>query len=221
MAVNSTVSVTSRSRGFTLIEVILAVAISGMVMAAMASFLYSTAQAYSRETFLNARDEHIQGVSSFLRQMMLESQAAEDKLNWSSLPGDENREPEFFKFQLSQPNPLFTYGDITPSTIQCYLKVTDPEDFILLWRPSMMPIENENEPALFKIEITNQLSEIAYFYFDEEDERWEEEDDPIEGDDGQLEMPEYLELTFKHSDDSPGKKIRISLPDPDSHPLIL
>ncbi|MEM7671786.1 MAG: prepilin-type N-terminal cleavage/methylation domain-containing protein [Verrucomicrobiota bacterium] len=221
MAVSSPSSGTSKRSGFTLIEVILAVAISGIVMAAMASFLYSTAQAYSRETFLNAHDEHIQGVSGFLRQVMLESQASEQKLQWSTLPGDENREPEYLRFQLSQPNPLFTYGDITPSSLQCFLKVTDAEDFILLWRPSLMPIENENDPALFKLEITNQLSNIAYYYFQEEEEDWEKEEDPIEGDDGLLRMPEYLELTFKAIDGTPGKAIRISLPNPNSHPLIL
>ena len=221
MAVSIPSPKTSTLRGFTLIEVVLAVSIAGMVMAAMASFLFSTAQAYARETYLNGRDEHIQGVASFLRQVFLESQAAETKLAWSTLPGDDGREPEYFSFQLSQPNPLFTYGKITPSSIQAYLKVTDEEEFILLWRPSMMPLEDETDPALFKMTVTDQLSNIRYFYYDEEFEQWEKEDDPTEGSDGQLEMPEFIELTFRANDEGDEKSIRIALPDPDSHPLML
>ena len=197
-------------------------AISGMIMAAVASFLYSTAQAYARETYLNAKDEHIQGVSSFLRQIFLESQSSEEKLRWSTLPGDENQDPEYFSFQLFQPNPLLTYGDINPAGVQCYLKVTEADEFILLWRPKLMPVEDQNEPALFKLEITDQISKLAYFYYDVEEERWDYEEQPMDDDNDQLAMPEYLELTFKGiSDESEGKKIRIAVPDPQSHPLIL
>ena len=205
-----------------MIEVLVAVAISGMIMAAVASFLFSTAQAYARETYLNAKDEHIQGVASFLRQTFLESQSAEEKLKWSTLPGDENREPEYLSFQLTQPNPLLTYGNINPSGVQCYLKITDPDEFVLLWRPRMMPLEDANEPALFKLIITDQISEISYFYYDSEEERWDKESRPMENDNGLLAMPDYLEFTFKGmTDDDSGKAIRIAVPDPEDHPLIL
>ena len=193
-----------------------------MIMAAVASFLYSTAQAYARETYLNAKDEHIQGVASFLRQIFLESQAAEEKLKWSTLPGDENRDPKYFAFQLVQPNPLLTYGDINPAGIQCYLKVTEADDFILLWRPRLMPLEDENEPALFKLPLTDQISKITYYYYDQEEERWDQEDRPMDDDNGQLAMPDFIELTFKGmTEDAEGKAIRIAVPDPESHPLIL
>ena len=221
MAVSNTTPSIPDSRAFTLIEVIMAVAISGMVMAAVASFLYSTAQAYARETYLNTRDEHIQGVSSFLRQIILESQASEEKLAWSALPDETNKDPEYLKFQLIQPNPLLTYGKISPSGVVCYLKVTEPDDFILLWRPKLMPEDNPDKPALFKLTITDQISEISYFYFDEEMERWEEDSQPEKGDNGQYLMPEFIELTFKDNDGEAGKSIRIALPSADSHPLVL
>ena len=209
--------------GFTFIEVLLAIATSAMILAALSAFTVSMGQLYARETFLNARDEHVAGVRSFLRQSLTEAESARENqsIAWTALPGQNENERRFLRFYLSQPTPLLNYGSTYPAGIDCYLDLRDPREFDLYWRPDLLPADEitSADPGFLKFRLSDFLEKVEYLTFITDEERWERQPEPEENDGGQPVLPDYIVFSFKMLDESL-KSIRIPLPARNQHPLL-
>jgi len=102
--------------------------------------------------------------------------------------------------------------------VEAYLHFEDSEGLSLLW---FTPIQEESEDIrdLRRTPISDLVTRVEYIYWDERWERWETEEQPLEGEgDDQFILPRFLKLTFEY--EGVEKEPTITLPVPSLNALI-
>ena len=103
-----------RNHGFSLIEVLLALAVGGIVLMAASSLLVTISQAWAnRPATRDAFDAHVNGVAHFLTAMLEEATNPKDgskgneAIELARPVGFSDREDPLIKFHLHEAPPLF------------------------------------------------------------------------------------------------------------------
>ena len=239
------------SKGFTLLEVILAISLAGFVLAAATAFLVSVSNIWLDREERNFFEDHVDGVVEFLNasfasagmEIALEG-SSEDPLNdtqegssenteneitapergglvriseepvgWGKPPGSAQYEDPLLNFTLTQTPPLFVNINKAPVIgVSAFLHVDDDEGLSLLWY-SLLQEEAEKIDDLRRTEISPLVKEIKYIYWDERFEKWEEEEDPKEGEsDDVYELPRYIKLYFEYKGETKERTLAIPVP---------
>lgn len=202
-------------RAFSLIEVLMALALGGMVLTAAAAFLFGifniTLMAEREPLF----DEHVESTTRFLEYAFLTALPDEDKggtsnrdrqgnagqntspVAWKALPGGTGLNPEALAFKLNGDLPIFVPEDMAYiPEVECFL-VLD-EGLTLRWRTEAM--RQEDADALLSSRLSPFVTGLTYYYYDREDDSWEDSDEAETADEGGQLLPDFIGLTFQHPD---------------------
>jgi hypothetical protein len=126
------------------------------------------------------------------------TRVAEEPIRWAKPPGSARHEEPLLNFALNQQPPLLVERDNGPAVgVEAFLHFDTREGLSLLWY-SKLQEEAEDLRDLRRTELSRFVKSIHYVYWDEDFERWEEEPDPREDDDGAPLLPRYLRLTFDY-----------------------
>ncbi len=267
-----------RGAGFTLLEVLLAIAITGFVLSAATSLVVSVSNIWSSRQNSHFFEDHVDGVSEFLRAAFAEAGLAvgrpeanepgseggdddpsdadggeragepaqatpgvsievpgnpgrssarssggesrsggllsseEAPIGWEKPPGFAAYQDPLLSFSLSEAPPLLVDLEDAPVIgVTLFLHFERGEGLSLLWY-SQLQEETEDERDLRRTRLSDLVESIAYIYWDERFERWEEEPEPREGEDDNLLLPRYLKLTFVHNEVRTERTIALPLP---------
>ena len=202
-------------RGFTLVEVLLALAISGLLLTAATSLLITLSRAWAeRPATRDAFDAHVDGVARFFVSIM-------DKATMA--PGSENAKSPIFldrpvdfsdvedpliSFFVREAPPVLVWPHGLAPRVHCYIYFEDGDGLSLLWYSDLQEMEKgesgkaelESEDDLFKTPISKFCQEIEYCYYDKEEEKWDEEDRLQEDNENdQHNLPDFIRLVFRLS----------------------
>lgn len=243
---------TTGRKGFTLIEVLMAVLLGGLILTAAASFVFGifhlTIVAEKEPMF----EEHVDATSRFLEFAFSSALPAEENTNrntsaneggegsdqrqqpdtpnpndssskgsavaWKRIPGESGLNPEALSFRLSGDLPIFVHEEqaFLPD-VECWLVFNEDEGLVLRWRTDEMAEESDDETLTAVI--SPFVDSLTYWYYDQEDDRWEDSDEAEEADEGGKRMPDFIVLTYKHPDEREAKR-QLLLPASDSdYPL--
>lgn len=143
----------------------------------------------------------------------------EEPIAWQSPPGFADFEDPLIFFRLKERPPLLVQMDNAPiAGVEAYLHFEDDEGLSLLW---FTPIQEESEDIqdLRRSAISDLVTRVEYIYWDERFERWETEEEPLEGEgDDQFILPRFIKLTFEY--EGVEKERIITLPVPSLNALI-
>ncbi len=256
----STPSHQASRRGMTLIEVVLAIAVAGFVLASATTFLVSVSNIWHERQNRHFFEDHVDGVAEFLKANFTmagyeigagdqsentESEAgnegpelenpslalgtpangqketnagglsgtSETPIQWEKLPGSAGYEEPLLSFSLTTAPPLLVGVDEVPFTkVQTYLHFDRSEGLSLLWTSNLQE-EVEDERDLRRTLISPIAKKLSYIYWDETFEKWEEADEPEEGEgDEEYLLPRYLKLTFDYEGETKERVIAIPVP---------
>jgi prepilin-type N-terminal cleavage/methylation domain-containing protein len=274
-------SAPTRSGGFTLLEVILAVTIAGALLAAAATLMVAVTNAWLQRQDRHFFEDHVDGVTEFLQASLLEAgsevaleadessgddgrdpaetgtdnnpgipigaptaededrtpdepanrknkagpagsallRTVEEPIAWERPPGFADFEDPLLYFRLKERPSLLVQMDNAPVTgVEAYLHFAPDEGLSLLW---FTPIQEESEDLndLRRTPLSDLVTKVEYIYWDERFERWETEEEPLEGDGSdQFILPRFLKLTFEY--EGVVKERTITLPVPSLNALI-
>lgn len=242
--------------GFTLLELLLAMAIAGFVLASAATLVVSVSNIWSDRQDSYFFEEHVDGVTEFLQasfyraglsvklgdpstetipetaeqgdpnqngdtkpnitvKVGLEGDSARDNeyensngsalvhvaanpIRWAKPPGFASYRDPLLNLTLNQQAPLLVNLQNAPTLgVEVFLHFEQNEGLSLLWY-SQLQEEAEDEGDLRRTILSPYAQRVDYVYWDERFERWEDEDEPLEGDDDELRLPRYLKLVFEY-----------------------
>ena len=184
-----------RKTGFSLVEVLLALAIGGLILTAATSLLVTISQAWAnRPATRDAFDAHVNGVANFLTAM-LEEATLTDGLNSQKkaitldrAPGFSESDDPLVRFYLREAPPLFFWPEpgSVASRVHVFLQVDDRDGLRLLWYSDLQDLEKnekgirepEDDDELFCTVVSPFCTEVFYCYYGDEDDT---EDDLKDG----------------------------------------
>ena len=193
-----------RRSGFTLLEVLLAVALGAMVVVAMTSFLFSMAELWGVGSNERLFEKHARGGSRFLESSFQKASPRSDteaggdaSVFWFNWEGDGTTRESFLSFELKEsPGALIWPGKALPHVV-CSLQLDEDEGLFLLWRSRLEAVFEDDPPR--RTLISPFVREIEYHYinYEEENPEWEIETTPAQEADDSYLMPERIVLKFR------------------------
>lgn len=201
---------------FTLLEILLALALVGIVLVAMNTFVFSMGELWGRNSEVRLFEQHVRAVTRFLENELRTAafppavMAGDAPIEAKEIRPANGVSEHLLTFELPQGSRLFTWPDRPLPEVVCSLQVRDREGLCLLWHSRIEKRFNDDPPR--ETIVTPLVSGLAYDYYDPEFKNWKSETQlRREGADRYL-TPQRLRLTFTY-----GKLTRetvITLPAP-------
>ena len=213
----------NKKQGFSMVEVLLALAIGGLVLTAATSLLITISNAWAnRPATRDAFDAHVNGVANFLSAIIEEatlptlSRAGDHAVDLQRPVGYSDSEDPLIHFFLREGPPLLVWPVGTVSRVHCFFHFEEGEGLSLLWYSELQELEKndegkmepEDEDDLFKTKISPFCTEIFYCYYGEENansddlKEWEIVTDLEENiQTGKYRIPDFMKLVFSWSDE--------------------
>ena len=208
------------TNAFTLLEILLALALVSLMLVALNTFVFSMGELWGRGADVRLFDQHVRAVTRFLEHELRGAVLPPAALARSTPIALQQITPQggvsdyLFTFELPAGSRLFVWPDPKrplPEVV-CSLQVRDKEGLILLWH-SRLEKNFDTDPPRETV-VTPLVSGLSYDYYDPDSTRWTTETtlrpDPSGGT-APL-MPQRLRLKFAY-----GKLTResvITLPAP-------
>ena len=203
--------------GFTLLEVLLAVALGAAIVVVATSFIFSMGELWGVGINERLFKKHTRGVSRFLEQSFQYtgssySDAPESRpVFWFDWEGDASKRDRFLSFELEKgPGALVWPSGPLPHVV-CSLDFDPDEGLFLLWRSRLEEDFDKDPPR--RTLVSPFVTEVLYHYIDygAENPQWEITREPNREADQSYTDPHRIELVFNYK----GVKIarQLTLPD--------
>ena len=225
-----------RQNGFSLIEVLLALAVGGIVLMAASSLLVTISQAWAnRPATRDAFDAHVNGIAHFLTAVFEEATYPDE--NSQSLGGIELQRPVGFserddpliKFYLPEAPPFFYWPYGPANRVHAYLYFQKGGGLFFLWYSELQELEKDengrmqlvDEDQLFRMQISPYFDELYYCYYGDEEDNAEEEkswnilpDLEENVDTGKFRVPDFIKIVFRWDDEELERTISLPMKKP-------
>ncbi|HEY4990371.1 MAG TPA: prepilin-type N-terminal cleavage/methylation domain-containing protein [Opitutaceae bacterium] len=189
-------------RGFTVIEIVMAMALVGLVLVGLNTFIFSMSELWGKNTDVRLFDQHVRAVTRFLQKEMVRA----------TLPpaASVNATPVGVQpvtaSGVSQEN-LVTYVELTGSRIltwpgpalpevSCSLQVRRDKGLYMLWHSDLENHYNDDPPR--ETLVSPFVTGLAYDYFDTDFNKWTTETALRTDSSGNPVAPQRLRVTFTY-----------------------
>jgi hypothetical protein len=96
--------------------------------------------------------------------------------------------------------------------VDAFLYFEKDEGLSLLWYTALQE-ESEEIDDLRRTPISDLVTQITYIYWDQDFEKWEEEEQPMDGEgDEEFILPRFIKLIFEYEDVTKERIITIPVP---------
>jgi hypothetical protein len=189
-------------RAFTLLEILLALALTALVLVSLNTFVFSMGELWGRNADVRLFDRHVRAVTRFLDQ----------ELHTASLPpyapaGTSPIVPQEIKplngttdnlltYELTAGDRLLVWPDRPLPEVVCSLQARVGAGLVLLWHSRLETKFNDDPPR--ETVITPLVTALAYDYYDADFRTWKTEEAIRKSASGQLVTPQRLRLRFAY-----------------------
>lgn len=205
---------------FTLIEILLALALVSLVLVALNLFVFSMGELWGRNSERRLFDQHVRAVSRFLEHELrgatlppaavATTAASATPITLEEIRPQNASAEKLLTFDLPAGSRLFTWPDRPLPEVVCSLQVRPNEGLVFLWH-SRLEKNFDTDPPRESV-VTPLVTALAYDYYDATTSRWTTEATMKTDSQGQQMTPQRLRFTFTY-----GKLTReavITLPSP-------
>jgi prepilin-type N-terminal cleavage/methylation domain-containing protein len=193
----------AKRRGFTLLEILLALALIGLVFVSLNTFIFSMGELWGRGTDVRLFEQHVRAVTRFLEHE-LRAAALPPAARPNSTPiALQEIKPQnglmenMLTFELPAGSRLFVWPDRPLPEVVCSFQVRQGDGLILLWH-SRLEKNFDTDPPRETI-VTPLVTAIAYDYYDTDTSRWTTETQVKMDPQGKPMTPQRIRLTFTYN----------------------
>jgi prepilin-type N-terminal cleavage/methylation domain-containing protein len=192
-----------RRRGFTLLEILLALALIGLLLVAMNTFVFSMGELWGQRTDVRLFEQHVRAVSRFLehelRSAVLPPAAKADAtpIGIEEIRPQNGMMEKLLTFDLPAGSRLFNWPDRPLPEVVCSFQVRPNEGLVMLWHSRLEKSFDTDSPR--ETLVTPLVAELSYDYYEAETNRWTTEKMlKMNPQGGQPMVPQRLRLLFKY-----------------------
>jgi prepilin-type N-terminal cleavage/methylation domain-containing protein len=192
-----------RRRGFTLIEVVLSLALVALILVSLNTFIFSMSELWGRNTDVRLFDRHVRAVTRFLEKELLRASLPPAATVNSTpvgaqpiTPAGRAQENLITYMVLSGGRVLRWPGSPLPE-VYCSLEVRRDQGLYFLWHSDLENHFNDDPPR--ETLVSPFVTGLAFDYFDTDFNKWTTETalklDPA----GNPLTPQRLRITFGYN----------------------
>lgn len=189
-------------RGFTLLEIMVSVALMGLVLVGMNFFVFSMGELWGKGGERRLFEQHVRAVSRFL-----ETELRRAALPPTQAPGAPAFLPEemrpsgglaetLLSFELLEGCRLLNWKERALPEVVCALQVRQSQGLFLLWRSRLELDFKDMSPR--EVLVSPHVASLAYEYYDAELRRWSREYSLKRDNSGKYLAPDRLALRFSY-----------------------
>jgi prepilin-type N-terminal cleavage/methylation domain-containing protein len=191
-----------RNRGFTLIEVLLAMFLAGLVLVGLNTFIFSMSELWGRNSDVRLFDQHVRAVTRFLqKEIMSASLPPNAGVNATPVgvqqitPTGGSQENMITYMELTGNRTLSWPGNPLPE-VYCSLQVRRDKGLYMLWHSDLENHFNDDPPR--ESLVSPFVTAISYDYFDTDFNKWTTETTFRNDAAGNPLAPQRLRVTFTY-----------------------
>ncbi|MGH7944521.1 MAG: prepilin-type N-terminal cleavage/methylation domain-containing protein [Opitutaceae bacterium] len=189
-------------RAFTLLEILLALALVGLLLVSLNTFVFSMGELWGQRTDLRLFEQHVRAVTRFLEHE-LRAAALPPAARPNSTPiALQEVQPQngmmekMLTFELPAGSRLFTWPERPLPEVVCSFQARPNEGLVLLWH-SRLEKNFDTDPPRETV-VTPLVSGLVYDYYDADTNRWTTESALKMDSQGQPMTPQRLRLKFAY-----------------------
>jgi prepilin-type N-terminal cleavage/methylation domain-containing protein len=190
-------------RGFTLIEIVLSLALAALILVALNMFVFSMSELWGRNSDVRLFDRHVRAVTRYLEKELLRASlpptAAVNSTPIAPLaitPAGRSKENLITYMVLSGGRALRWPGSPLPE-VYCSLEVRRDEGLYMLWHSDLENHYNDDPPR--EALVSPFVTGMAYDYFDTDFNKWSTETEMKLDPTGNPMAPQRLRVTFGYN----------------------
>jgi prepilin-type N-terminal cleavage/methylation domain-containing protein len=191
-----------KARGFSLVEVVMAMALVGLVLVGLNTFIFSMSELWGRNSDVRLFDQHVRAVTRFLQKEMIRATLPPAASVNATPVGVQPITPS----GLAREN-LVTYMELTSNRILswpesplpevfCSLQVRRDRGLYMLWHSDLENHFNDDPPR--EALVSPFVTALAYDYFDADFNKWTTETVIRTDNSGNPVAPQRLRVTFTY-----------------------
>lgn len=204
-----------RSGGFTLLEVLLSLMLTGIVLVSTTFFIFSMGELWGVGTEDRLFDRHARGVTRFLQTTVRQSTVFPDpsepaRVQLAQPPGIGRFDESLVSFELLEGPPFLVWPEAPLPSVVCYLKLEPGEGLFLLWH-SRLEVDFEEQAPRSTL-LSPLVTQLIFDYYDPETRIWTSHEQLETDRSGEPVLPTRVRLVFEY--DGMTRETILTLPQP-------
>jgi prepilin-type N-terminal cleavage/methylation domain-containing protein len=190
-------------RAFTLIEVLLSMALVGLVLVGLNTFMFSMGELWGKGTDVRLFDQHVRAVTRYLqREMIRATLPPAAAVNSTPIgvqpvtPASGTQENLITFMQLSGGR-ILKWPDVPLPEVMCSLEVRRDQGLFMLWHSDLENHYNDEPPR--ETLVSPFVTALAYDYYDTDFNKWTTETALRTDSGGNPLAPQRLRITFTYN----------------------
>lgn len=189
-------------RAFTLLEILLSLAIVGLMLVALNTFVFSMGEIWGRNSDVRLFEQHVRSVTRFLeRELRSAALPPAARVGATPIAPQEIRpsgaSPDtLLTFELPAGSRLIIWPERPLPEVVCSLQARERQGLILLWHSRLEKNFETDSPR--ELIVTPLVSGLAYDYFDPDFKTWRTETALKKDTTGAPMTPQRLRLKFSY-----------------------
>ncbi|MFA5265043.1 MAG: prepilin-type N-terminal cleavage/methylation domain-containing protein [Opitutaceae bacterium] len=195
----------ARARGisaFTLLEVLIAIALSGLVFVGLNFFIFSMGEIWGRGSDKRLFDQHVRAVTRFLDRefhaaaLPPAGNASDAAFAPQDVRPSGSMQETLLTYEVLESNRLFTWPERPLPEVVCSLQVRDRKGLFILWHSRLETRFEDDSPR--EVLVSPFVSGLSYDYYDSDLKRWTREKFLKKDNSGAWLTPQRLLIQFKY-----------------------
>ncbi len=191
-------------KGFSILEILLALAVAGMLLTAATYQIFVFSNIWLNHSESDYFPHHVDGITVFLNNVVALAETLDEEqklpIAWGRPPGYSELDKPLLTFELRDCPPLFVWSDRPLAAVTCHLVFRQREGLAILWHSRLQ--ETEDIADVQNTLLSPFVTEVMYCYYDPEDDSWKKSDEPEKDKDDAYLVPQFIELKFEHEDET-------------------
>ena len=189
-----------RRRGFTLLEILLALSLVGLVLVSMNTFVFSMGELWGNNSDLRLFDQHARAVTRFLESELRSAafppagRQGTDAISAQEVRAQSGVSDNLLTFELPEGSRLLTWPDRPLPEVVCSLQVREREGLLLLWHSRLEKRFADDAPR--ETVITPLVTSMTFDYYDPAFKNWKNEPQLRRDSENRMMTPQRLRLKF-------------------------
>lgn len=190
-------------QGFTLLEILLALALVFLVVVSLNTFVFSMGELWGKHSDIRLFDRHVRAVTRFMQEQLRAAalppaaKANTSPIGLQDIRPQNGASDKLLTFELPAGCRLFVWPDAKLPEVVCSLQVRPNAGLYLLWH-SRLEKNFETDPPRETL-VSPFVTAISYDYYDTDTNQWSNQTQWKPDNQGNPQVPQRIRLVFTYN----------------------